>query len=197
MSQRPRCLWALLLLSAVAFAQSKPVHGSGCIRAGVEQGCLVLKDTKTAKEFSLHFPTEGSNASVGQAISFTGTVRMDVCQQGTAVKVTKFKIVRMHCANDEGSAGSPASSNVKLATVYKADGTLQCGQGHEVSLATMEKELTGASITVHSRTKDTDGMLHAQVCGAPTGSVNAYQISASDKDKAVKLGFHVKATQVN
>jgi hypothetical protein len=77
----------------------------------------------------------------------------------------------------------------KTAVVYKYDGTLQCGEGTEVPLDVMAKELTGAGIKIESQRKSTDGLIHIAVCGSVTGSVNTYEIASSDLDKALDMGF--------
>jgi hypothetical protein len=71
--------------------------------------------------------------------------------------------------------------------VYKADGSLQCGMGKKITLEDMEKELKG--IQVFSRSNQNDGLMRIQVCGAPTGQSNVYEISRSDLEKALKAGF--------
>ncbi|MCC2678877.1 MAG: hypothetical protein K0R29_1453 [Pseudobdellovibrio sp.] len=71
--------------------------------------------------------------------------------------------------------------------VYKLDGSLQCEQGGKVSLDTMKKELDG--IEVFSSENKHDGMMRIQVCGAPTGFSNVYEIDQKDLEKALKLGF--------
>ena len=71
--------------------------------------------------------------------------------------------------------------------VYKPDGSLQCGMGAKISLDTMEKDLKG--IKVFNRYNMNDGLMRIQVCGAPTGQSNVYEISRNDLDKALKAGF--------
>lgn len=71
--------------------------------------------------------------------------------------------------------------------IYKADGTLQCGQGQKISTDAMKKELDG--IEVFSSDNKHDGMMRIQVCGAPTGNSNVYEIDQKDLEKALKLGF--------
>lgn len=71
--------------------------------------------------------------------------------------------------------------------VYKPDGSLQCGMGKKISLEAMEKELKG--IQVISRSNRNDGLMRIQVCGAPTGNANVYEINREDLDKALKQGF--------
>lgn len=64
--------------------------------------------------------------------------------------------------------------------VIKADGTLQCGLGAEIPLDVMAKELEALGPKVLNMEKRTDGRIWQQVCGAPTGQVNAYEISETD-----------------
>ena len=80
--------------SAVAAATIK---GAGCVRAGVEAGCLMLKDSKTGTDYNLFF--KDKKPDLDTAISFEGTKHdgPTICMQGTAVDVTKRKQIRMHC----------------------------------------------------------------------------------------------------
>lgn len=71
--------------------------------------------------------------------------------------------------------------------VYKLDGSLQCEQGKKIGLDTMKKELDG--IEIFSSENKHDGMMRIQVCGAPTGFSNVYEIDQKDLEKALKLGF--------
>lgn len=98
---------------------------------------------------------------------------------------------------EEASAGSrnltkekDPMSKTSLADrvrVYKADGSLQCGQGVQIALATMEKQLGG--IKVHRSFNKNDGMMRTQVCGAATGNSNVYEIDRKDLPAAQKAGF--------
>ena len=71
--------------------------------------------------------------------------------------------------------------------VYKYDGSLQCGMGTAIPVEKMEKEI--AELGVQSREKKSDGMMHIQVCGQPTGMVNTYTIPLSKLPQAEKRGF--------
>ena len=71
--------------------------------------------------------------------------------------------------------------------VYKTDGSLQCGQGSKVDLNVMQRELGG--IQVLSSENKHDGMMRIQVCGAPTGYANVYEIDVKDLEAALKAGF--------
>ncbi len=71
--------------------------------------------------------------------------------------------------------------------VFKPDGSLQCGQG---SLRALEQDqLLLKSIKVYSAVNKNDGQMRIQLCGSPTGNSNVFEISKSDLDKALKLGF--------
>lgn len=80
-----------------------------------------------------------------------------------------------------------ASSTTDRVQVYKSDGSLQCGQGKQISVADMEKDLKG--IKVYSSANKNDGMMRIQVCGAPTGNHNVYEIDRKDLEAALKAGF--------
>lgn len=71
--------------------------------------------------------------------------------------------------------------------VFKYDGSLQCGQGKQVSLSEMQKDL--GNIVVFSSENKADGLMHIQACGTPTGKGNVYQIEKSQLDAALKKGF--------
>lgn len=71
--------------------------------------------------------------------------------------------------------------------VHKPDGSLQCNQGKPVSAADMKKEL--GDIPVYSSSKRNDGQMRIQVCGAPTGNSNVYEIDRTNLGAALKLGF--------
>ena len=80
-----------------------------------------------------------------------------------------------------GSGGAPpaekanASPGTSTVLVYKSDGSLQCGQAKGLSPDEMQKkELKG--VTIVSKRKQSDGLMHIQVCGTPTGKINVFEI---------------------
>lgn len=79
------------------------------------------------------------------------------------------------------------SSSTERVKVYKADGSLQCGQGKAVPVAEMQKQLK--NIKVYSSANKNDGMMRIQVCGSPTGNNNVYEIDRKDLEAALKAGF--------
>lgn len=78
-------------------------------------------------------------------------------------------------------------SKLDRVKVYKADGSLQCGQGKALPTAEMQKQLK--DIKVYSSANKNDGMMRIQVCGSPTGNANIYEIDRKDLEAAIKLGF--------
>lgn len=81
--------------------QSKLVHGQGCVEAGVETSCLVVKDTKTAVLYNLLI--KGARPALGEGIEFTGTPfhGMTACMQGQPVTVTSWaRNGALKCAAD-------------------------------------------------------------------------------------------------
>ncbi|MGD0294050.1 MAG: hypothetical protein ABSB30_09365 [Terracidiphilus sp.] len=70
--------------------QPKQVRAEGCVEAGVEMRCLVLKDVKSGKLYNVFFTEPRPN--IGDGIEFTGVPFDGVtyCMQGTPVKVTDW-----------------------------------------------------------------------------------------------------------
>jgi len=90
-------------------------------------------------------------------------------------------------STSEDPAATVTGAAMLKVKVYKPDGSLQCGMGQKIPLEVMEKELKG--INVHSRSNRNDGLMRIQVCGAPTGNSNVYEIDRTDLEKALKKGF--------
>lgn len=90
-------------------------------------------------------------------------------------------------ATSTGGAAVKPESKLDRVKVYKPDGSLQCGQGKAVALGEMQKDLKG--LKVHSSFNKNDGMMRIQVCGAPTGNSNVYEIDRKDLEAAIKAGF--------
>jgi hypothetical protein len=84
---------ALLLawpMAPAAAAPQKPavqVRGQGCVEAGVETGCLVLKDLKTGNLYNLL--VKGMHPAIGDGIEFLAVPHNGPagCMQGIAVDV--------------------------------------------------------------------------------------------------------------
>ncbi|MCP4932939.1 MAG: hypothetical protein GY927_01755 [bacterium] len=72
--------------------------------------------------------------------------------------------------------------------IWNDDGTRQCEDGTGVSLDDMQKELESIGAKVLNAEKRTHCRFITSVCGAPTGSVNAYEVTEEDWEK-LKGGF--------
>jgi hypothetical protein len=96
-------------------------------------------------------------------------------------------------APESGGAKAPTKevmkpeSKLDRVKVFKADGSLQCGQGKAIPAAEMQKDL--GDIQVFSSASKNDGMMRIQVCGSPTGNSNVYEIDRKNLAAALKKGF--------
>lgn len=81
--------------------------------------------------------------------------------------------------------------------VTKADGSLQCKpKTKALSPAQAAEQLKVAGIPVFQSKSGHDGKMHAQKCGAPTGSTVDLEISRPDLTKALGLGYVTKGSRV-
>ena len=91
---------AMALLAAAAAAsagqapepkpEAKPVHGQGCVEAGVEMRCLVVKDLKSGILYNLIM--KGTRPDIGIGIDFTGVPfdGMSYCMQGILLEISNW-----------------------------------------------------------------------------------------------------------
>lgn len=91
-----------------------------------------------------------------------------------------------HC-NREGRPEKADPTRQKV-RVYKYDGSKQCDE-KETGLTLQEMASELGSIKIYSMSKQSDGQIRVQVCGALTGRANVYEITLSDLPKAEALGF--------
>jgi hypothetical protein len=89
-------------------------------------------------------------------------------------------------AADTDPAQSLAANQV---WIQRADGAQSCSTKSGQSLEDGATDLKNAKVRVLDSHKGGDGKLHAQMCGAPTGSMNAYLIPKDDLPQAVALGY--------
>ena len=92
------CTCAQTPAQTVPAEKADLVRGSGCVRSGVEAGCLVVTATQDKKDYNLFF--SGAKPAAGMAISFEGTLHQGptVCMQGTPVRVTTWSHIDTSCA---------------------------------------------------------------------------------------------------
>jgi opacity protein-like surface antigen len=91
------CAVAALALAGAAAAaggapapDAKQVNAQGCVKAGVEASCLMVKDVDSGKLYNLLI--KGDKPAIGIGIEFTGVPYdgVTVCMQGAPVQVTKW-----------------------------------------------------------------------------------------------------------
>jgi hypothetical protein len=77
------------------------VSGSGCVKSGVEAGCIVVSDFETKKTYNLFFAAK--RPSLDTAISFEGVVHEGptTCMQGAPVDVGKWTQLKMKCPKEK------------------------------------------------------------------------------------------------
>lgn len=107
------------------------------------------------------------------------------CTTNSAEKNSKFDSMK----TNEKMTLDKSQLNMKKVKVAKPDGTLQCSQGKKIEIDVMQKDLK--DITVFSSSNMSDGRMRIQMCGAPTGHYNVYEILEGDLEKAKALGFEL------
>ncbi|MBV9610038.1 MAG: hypothetical protein JO187_10815 [Acidobacteria bacterium] len=101
-----------LILSLSGLSQENPVETggqtvtvSGCVEKGVENGCLVLRDTKTRQLYDLQFT--GAKAAPGDRITFDTITRpgeTSVCRQGKVAHVGEWTKIK-NCVKPPAASG--------------------------------------------------------------------------------------------
>lgn len=82
-----------------------------------------------------------------------------------------------------------ASANSSPVWVAQSDGKKSCAPESAQGLEQGKEILVGAGIAVLDQKKSRDGLAHIQVCGADSGSQNAYLIPKDRVTDARALGF--------
>jgi hypothetical protein len=94
-----------------------------------------------------------------------------------------------HTPQASQASGTPSAKSESLIWVTRKDGATSCGTSKGQTLDEGASELQRNGVRVLGSRKGNDGKMHAQACGMPTGSLNAYQISRDDLPKALVLGY--------
>lgn len=94
-------LLGLLMEAAVCatgqFPPPQEVHAQGCVRSGVEVGCLMAVTLDGKTTYNILVAKKPPKA--GDVIEFWGKEHQGptTCMQGKAVKVDKWKLLKMPC----------------------------------------------------------------------------------------------------
>jgi hypothetical protein len=83
-------------------APAKTVSGLGCVEAGVEAGCLVLRDEKSKKLYNLYFSMP-RKPQPGMGIRFRGTKKdgVTICMQGEPINVGNWSRAELACSGHD------------------------------------------------------------------------------------------------
>jgi hypothetical protein len=97
-------------------------------------------------------------------------------------------------ASGTAASSAPAASVAPTAGpaqvwISRPDGAQSCTPGSGTSLEDGAAELRKARVRVLGSRKGDDGKMHAQMCGIPTGTSNAYLIPKDDLSAAVAHGY--------
>ena len=87
-------------------APAKTISGLGCVEAGVEAGCLVLRDEKTKTLYNLYFSMP-RKPQPGMGIRFRGTKKdgVTICMQGEPVNVGNWSRAELACSGHDHARG--------------------------------------------------------------------------------------------
>ncbi|HEY2859009.1 MAG TPA: hypothetical protein VGJ21_11375 [Terracidiphilus sp.] len=94
-----RLYFAIAVMAAQAVASSqqpevpkpqpdvKKVHGEGCVEAGVDARCMLVRDLRAGRIYNIL--VGDPRPTPGEGIEFTGTLHQgaNVCMQGAAIEV--------------------------------------------------------------------------------------------------------------
>ena len=85
-----------------AAPKSNQVRAEGCVEAGVEAGCLMVKDVKSGRLYNVMI--KGPRPQVGDGIEFIGVPHdgLTYCMQGIALEVINWAPKQsLQCVRDE------------------------------------------------------------------------------------------------
>lgn len=83
--------------------------------------------------------------------------------------------------------------DLDLISVYKADGSLQCGDARAENIENFQMELHSNNIRYYKSLHESDGMIHIQACGTATGMIYVFEIQKQDQAAADKLGYKLRS----
>jgi hypothetical protein len=71
--------------------QANKIHGEGCVEAGVDARCLVVRDLHAGKLYNVLVGEP--RPTPGEGIEFTGTLHQgaNICMQGAAIEVEHWQ----------------------------------------------------------------------------------------------------------
>ena len=103
--------------------------------------------------------------------------------------VAIFLVVSLNLRLYAFGISSPSKDTPESVWVVRSDGAKSCSQELSETLDDGMKTLEKAGIRVFESAKGHDGAMHVQVCGAETGSLNAYRILAEQLNQVLQMGY--------
>lgn len=99
---------AIAFIATAAHAQQKgeQVTLLGCVSAGVERGCLMIKDRSGGKTYQINASRPRPSPAQRLVVLLTGTVtdKVDFCQQGPVLENITWAYTKMACDAESPSA---------------------------------------------------------------------------------------------
>ncbi len=134
---------------------------------------------------------------MGKLASLLPILLMAACSHGQCSNTPQKPVENAATVNEDGTPSvtaapppaAPKTSPPGSVQVYKASGDKQCGTGQATPIEKMKDILTKNKVTVLEAHTQNDGMMHAQLCGSPSGEIHVFSISKSQVKKAKALGF--------
>ncbi len=95
-----------LTLVIMSFAGAPPqaaaqaVHILGCVKPGVETGCLIITDRQTGKTYQINSANPRPDPARNLVVDLKGEIfpGVDFCMQGPILKEITWNYTRMQCA---------------------------------------------------------------------------------------------------
>ena len=119
----------------------------------------------------------------------SGLVAFTGCTEGRSFGTKAQAPTQKEALSTAVQQASHAAGSAESVWIKRTDGGVSCEQDKAQSVEKGKEELTRAGIQVQDSRKASDGKMHAQMCGAPTGSENRYLVNRSELEKAKALGF--------
>lgn len=96
---------AFMSSAGVAPAQvaGQGVSVFGCVRQGVEIGCLIIKDRKTGKAYQINAASPKPDPARNLAVKLKGQITqgVDFCQQGPILTAIAWNYTKLRCVPGE------------------------------------------------------------------------------------------------
>ena len=82
---------------------AQTVRVLGCVRQGVEMGCLIIEDRKTGRTYQINAASPKPDPAQNLAVTLQGEITpgVDFCQQGQILTAITWRYTKTRCAPGE------------------------------------------------------------------------------------------------